>query len=284
MNLGINNGVYRFCGRMLALSAVCAALWCAAPEKADAEMRVTAGVERFSWGEYSSGVKMLDESGPRYVAGFTWLRDGRSGLLPGYNGKLYSGDVTYNGRACTASGQCSPFSTTTGYQGMLNEALLHYRLDSSIQPGDADRHYLDLVAGLGVDFWTRDIKKDGGVAGYKENYTIGFLRAGIAMLPAKSGLEAAAGFKYPLYLNEIVGFKALGADGDPVLHPKADLSYYASIGWRFNNPWSVTLEFDSYRFKESDTVSYTVGGVPASPIVQPESRMEVMTLKAGYSF
>lgn len=289
---GLNNmmelnsaAIYRFCGRALALSAACAAFWCAAPEKAAAEARVTAGVEHFNWGEYSNGTKVLDESGLRYAVGFTWLLDGQSGLLLGYNGKYYLGDVKYGGQSCASSGQCSPFSTNNGYNGMLNEMVLHYRLDSEIKPDETNRHYLDLVTGLGLDYWIRDIKGNGGVASYKETYIIGFLRAGLAMLPVKSGMEVAAGLKYPLYLDETVNFKSAGlADADLVLSPKPELSYYLSLGWRFNDSLSVTFDFDSYRFSQSAPVSYTVGGATAGSKVQPESRMEVITLKAGYSF
>lgn len=285
MKLKNNNGVYRFRGRMLGLLALCAAFWCVTPDNAVAEVRVTAGLERFSWGEYNGG-KLLDESGPRYAVGLNWLMDGRSGWLPGYNGKLYYNDVTYSGRACDTVGNCSPFSTNTGYQGMLNEALLHYRLDPGIKPDETDRHYLDIVAGLGLDYWIRDIKGKGGVTGYKETYTIGFLRAGLEMLPVKNGVWVGAGLKYPFYANEVAGFKSAGlADSDLTLTPQPDISYYGSIGWRFNNPFSVSFDFDSYRFKRSDLVSYTVGGVTASSqMVQPESRMEVYTFKVGYSF
>ncbi len=277
-----NNGVYRFFARTLVLLAACPVFFFASPGKAFAEVRVTAGVERFSWGEYSGGGKLLDESGPRYALGLTWLMEGQSGLLFGYNGRLYYNDITYNGQ--TSGGTF--FSTKTNYQGMLNEGVLHYRVDADIKPDETDRHYLDLVGGLGLDYWIRDIKGDTVVTGYKETYMIGFLRAGLAMLPVKSGLEVAAGLKYPLYLSEKAGFKNAGlADADLVLTPKPDVSYYGSIGWRFNNALSVTFDFDSYRFKESDPVSYTVGGVAASnPMVQPESRMEVYTLKVGYSF
>ncbi len=267
---------------MLGLFAACTAFWCVTPSNADAEVRVAAGVERFSWGEFNGGGKILDESGPRYVLGLNWLMNGQSGLLFGYNGKVYSNDITYNGRTSTGSS----FTTTTNYQGMLNEVLMHYRLDSGIKPDETDRHYLDLVTGLGLDYWIRDIKGNSGVAGYKETYSIGVLRVGVAMLPVKSGMEVAAGFKYPFYTNEKVGFKSAGlADDDLTVSPKPDVSYYGSIGWRFNNPLSVTFDFDSYRFNKSDPVSYTIGGVTAaSPVEQPESRMEVYTIKVGYSF
>lgn len=280
MKVKNNNGVYRFRSRILGLLIACAAFWCATPDNAVAEVRVTAGMERFSWGEFNGG-KLLDENGPRYALGLNWLMNGQSGLLFGYSGKFYYNDVVYNGRTSTGAS----FSTNTGYQGMLHEAVLHYRLDSGIQPDETDRHYLDLVTGLGLDSWTRDIKGNSSVTGYKETYAIGFLRAGLAMLPVKNGMEVAAGFKYPLYLNEKAGFQSAGlADGDLVLSPKPDISYYFSLGWRFNNPLSVTFDFDSYRFKESDYVSYTVGGVAAGSMHQPESRMEVYTLKVGYSF
>ncbi len=282
MKLHNTNGLYRFCARMLVLVVFSSVFWFASPDNAFAELRVTAGVERFSWGEYSGGSKLLDESGPRYALGLTWLMEGQSGLLCGYNGKFYFNDVTYNGRDSNGAA----LSSNTGYQGMLNEGVLHYRVESDIKPDETDRHYLDLVTGLGLDYWVRDIKGSGGISGYKETYMIGFLRAGLVMLPVKNGLEVAAGFKYPLYLNEKAGFQSAGlADADLVLTPKPDLSYYGSIGWRFENAVSVTFDFDSYRFKESDPVSYTVGGVAAAnPMVQPESRMEVYTLKVGYSF
>lgn len=273
-----NNGVYRFFCRTPWLFAACAALWCATPDNAGAEVRVTAGLERFSWSEYNGGGKLLDESGLRNSVGLSWLMNGTSGLLFGYNGRFYTGDVTYAGQTNTGGS----FSSTSGYQGMLNEAVLHYRLDSGIQPDETGRHYLDLVTGLGLDYWVREIKGKGNVSGYKETYSIGFLRAGLAMLPVKNGMEVAAGLKYPLYLNEKVAFP--GADGDVAVSPNSDVSYYGSIGWRFSNPLSVTLDFDSYRFRASDYVPYTAGGVAAGSIHQPESRMEVYTLKVGYSF
>lgn len=277
--------LFHFCGRMLGLLGAWTVFWCATPDNVLAEVRLTTGVERFSWGEYSGGAKLLDESGPRYVLGLRWLGSGQSGLLFGYNGRYYFGDTTYTGQACDASGLCNPFSTATGYQGMLNEALLHYRLDSGIQSDETDRHYFDLVTGLGLDYWVRDIKGKGGVTGYKETYIIGFLRAGVAMVPVKNGMEVAAGLKYPLYLSESAGFKSAGlADDNVALSPKPEISYYGSIGWRFSNPLSVTLDFDSYLFKESDPVSYAIGGVTAGYVHQPESRMEVYTVKVGYSF
>lgn len=266
MKLGNSNAIYRFCGRALALAAACAAFWCAAPGTASAEMRVTAGVERFSWSEYSNGSKVLDESGPRYMAGFTWLPDDQSGWLFGYNGKYYWGDVTYTGLSCTADGTCSPYSAKNGYRGMLNEILLHYRLDSGIKPGEMDRHYLDLVTALGVDIWSRTIKGSGQVTGYNEDYTLGVFRFGLEMIPVGNGLRIATGLKQPVYVLE----KYNGAD----LKPKPDLGYYISFGWRFDSPLSIVLDFDSYHFNQSnDQVPF-----------QPESRMEVLTLRAGYSF
>ncbi len=241
---------------------------------AAAEMTIQFGTEQFGWSEYSSaGAKLLSESGYRSFMGFYYLQDGADGALLAYHGKLYGGDVNYDGQ--TQSG--TQLTTTTRYAGMLNEANLHYRLKNKPE----SNYYWDIVGGVGLDFWTRDLR---GTGGYVEEYLIGYIRAGLDFSAVKYGFQGSAGAKYPVSTWEQANLKAKGmADSDPVLEPGKNITYYASLGYRFDGAWSVSLGYDGYRFSQSPRAPITINGVPYT-VRQPDSREDIYTLTIGYSF
>jgi len=268
-------------GRIFAAVFICASF--AVPAISAAEMTVLAGTESFHWAEFApSGKELLSETGYRPFAGFAYLQDGGAGMLFGYHAKVYSGDVRYDGQ--TQSG--TPVSTTTSYTGMVNEVDLHYRLRN----GPADRYYWDLVGGIGLDFWRRDIKSayssvlGATAAGYVEEYLIGYLRAGVNFNRVEYGFQGEAGVKYPISTWEKANLQAgMGADSDPVLEPGKSISYYASLGYRFDSRWNVIFGYDSYRFSRSSSADMTIKGQKYSA-AQPESREDLYSFSVGYSF
>ena len=56
------------------------------------------------------------------------------------------------------------------------------------------------------------------------------------------------------------------------LKPGKDFSFYATLGYRVNPAWDVYAYYDSYRFKESNTVAVPFPGGTAT-FIQPESRL-----------
>ena len=92
---------------------------------ARAQWVVSAGVEASLWKEDSSpiGVK---ETGPLFVVGLDGMQRKDNGLLLAYRGKIYYGDVNYDGAQLDSPG--TPITGTTTCFGTLDEAQLRYRL------------------------------------------------------------------------------------------------------------------------------------------------------------
>jgi hypothetical protein len=260
-------------------AAMAMALFLAFPAPAGAEIALNLGSEGYSWSEYEGGRKLLEESGNRYFLAFGFLQEGESGALFGYHGKVYAGDVAYDGQ--TQSG--APVTSTTGYGGMVNEVDLHYRLSGAVN------YHFDILTGLGIDFWKRDIKGayvpslDASAAGYSEEYLIGYARLGVAVEHIGHGVQGALGVKLPVYTWEMAHLKgAMGADTDPVLEPGKILSYFAAVGYRFDNPWSLSLSYEGYRFAQSPKVPIAIGGTSYT-VFQPESRQDIFMFSIGYT-
>ena len=91
------------------------------PAVARAELTVFAGVEYFNWQEDTT--PSVKETGPLLVGGLIWIQDKEQGLLFGYRGEIYFGQVNYNG----ADQSGAPVTTNVDYFGLLNEGQLRYR-------------------------------------------------------------------------------------------------------------------------------------------------------------
>ena len=236
---------------------------------------ISTDAEHFRWQE--SGEPSVTETGPRYGLSWGYLAERPAGWQFGYRGQFRRGTVDYNG-AFLFSGQ--PTTARTQYTGLLNEAQALYRL--------APRS-LDLLAGLGLDYWERNI-----LPGQLENYSVVYLRLGLNYDPRENlGFFAGGGVKLPLYVREDAHLGDLGATSNPYLEPKGELSVYAEVGYRFARQWSVVGYYDGYRFGESSAVRVTVTDPaacsPASApcalsFFQPASKVDSYGLRLQYNF
>lgn len=244
------------------------------------------GVEQFRWREIDTDKRqLLEESGQRYsvAVNFDNLRRLNSGVVYSFGGKLYLGSVDYNGETQLTS---IPVQSTTSYFGLQFDALGGYRFERRL-------HGLDLLAGVGVDFWLRSIKDSyvrglGQVRGADEDYYAFNAKLGLGyfheMGNARHYLQA--GLKYPFYVYEY-GYQV--AADNVTLNPKGRVSFFARYQWEFGNAahsrWGASLYYDSYRFSQSNTVIDTANGVPTGYIVwQPESHQDVYGVQLGYYF
>jgi hypothetical protein len=236
---------------------------------ARAELTVYAGVEYFDWKE--STTPSVQETGPRVLAGVILLQDRERGLLFGYRGQIYSGQVEYNGAELFTG---APLTGTTQYFGVLNEGQLRYRF-----PVGSNEH-LDGVLAAGADIWRRQFSSD-----QMEDWAVLYARLGVELGPqaGKAGWIGAVGLKYPVYTYENGYLTNIGFDQNPTLAPGADWSAYASLGYRIGAHWSVVGFYDSYRFQQSPTVQTTSGGT-LYYIYQPKSSMDVFGVTAVYTF
>jgi hypothetical protein len=255
--------------RSRATVAVFAMAILAWPAVARAELTVFAGVEYFNWQEDTT--PSVQETGPLLVGGLIWIQDKEQGLLFGYRGEIYFGQVNYNG----ADQSGAPVTTNVDYFGLLNEGQLRYRFP--LRGGE----HLDAVLAAGADLWRRQFPS----YSQTEDWGVIYARLGVELgpRPAKPGWLAAVGLKYPVYTYENAHLTDIGFDQNPTLTPGKDWSAYASIGYRINAHWSVAGYYDSYRFQQSASVQATSNGIPYS-IYQPKSSMDVLGVQVLYSF
>lgn len=237
-----------------------------------AQWRVGAGVEYFTWVEDTA--PEVREAGPRLTLQVGYLQDRDHGLLLGYAGKLYEGDVDYSG--ATLAPPHTPLSGTTHYTGMMNEAQVRYRLPPK------RGYWLDLTAAMGIDSWRREL-----TSVQREDWRIGFLRLGFETdTPNDRGYIGGLGAKYPFYTWEDPHNSAIGLHPDTTLKPGKDWSLYAQVGYRFQRHWQLIGYVDSFRFHESSFVPLTSTNpaLPSGNYGQPQSTMYTWGLKLEYVF
>jgi hypothetical protein len=246
---------------------------------------MNAGVESFRWEEFNGDQRLLKETGPRLVIGFTLdnLTQGNQANPYAVETRAYLGVVDYDGQ--TQSGV--PLTTDVNYFGVNAEVMGGLRLAGSMR--------MDLLGGLGVDTWTRDLQDgvtaNGSVAqGYQENYFILYGKLGPGFLFQSEARRAYLqfGLKYPLYTYERAYLSNIGFDSDVELAPGKQLSGYAK--WQMNwgretdKPrFGVSIYYDSFRFSASASKTVSAGGAWYS-VHQPESRMDVLGARLDYYF
>jgi hypothetical protein len=236
---------------------------------AQASWFVSGDVEAFKWAE--DGSPSVTEKGPRYGLSWGYRQERDAGWQFAYRGEFRRGTVNYSG-AFLFSGQ--PTNARTRYTGLLNELQGIYRFPHS--------NGFELLGGLGVDYWERNI-----LPNQREDYALVFTRFGFNIDPrTRRTLFGGAGVKLPVYVSENAHLDELGFDQNERLNPKGQVSAYANIGYRFTREWSLMGYYDSYRFGESSGVRATSSSFPGTQFVlfQPASRVDSVGLKLQYEF
>lgn len=239
---------------------------------AQAQLRLGGGIDYFTWAE--DGSPSVNERGPLLALHLGYLQRKDRGLLFGYAGKFYYGDVDYEG--ATLAPPFIPLSGTTRYTGTMQELQLRYRLSPT------RGYWLDVMGAAGMDFWRRELSSV-----QREDWRVGFLRLGAEMdTPGDQGILLGAGVKYPFYTWEDPHFPALGLNPDTKLEPGKDWSVYAQVGYRFRRNWQLVGYVDSFRFRESAQVQLVSSNpdLPSGPYFQPQSTLYTWGVKLEYLF
>ena len=238
---------------------------------AQAEWSVSADMEYFRWRESSDPV--VSERGGRFGFGWEYLRERDAGWQWAYRGEFRRGEVQYDG--ALLFDPSTPVSATTRYTGLVNELQAIYRWPHAYGP--------EVVAGLGYDYWERNILPD-----QREDYSVVFLRLGVNLDSRQNRRWfGGGGLKLPIYVSENAHFDEIGFDQNPKLEPEGRPSFYGQVGYRFAPNWSVIGYYDSYRFAESKAVSVTSSSTfPGSTFlfVQPASSVNTYGVKVRFSF
>lgn len=234
---------------------------------AAAELSLSVGVEYLNWKEDTD--PSVTEKGPLIAGGIVFGQNKPEGLVLSYRGKLYFGNVDYDGAELFTG---TPISSTSYYAGIVNEGQARWR-----NPIKGNYH-TDLVFGLGWDFWTRELSYF-----QEEDYNIVYLRLGgeVAVNEGR-GWAIGAGLKYPIFTREDAHFTDIGFDRNPTLKPGPDLSGYAQIGYWFDDKLGLIGYFESYRFKKSNVEMADHISAPGLMVWQPASTMSIFGLKLEY--
>ena len=232
---------------------------------AQADWSVGGGFENFRWKESTN--PQVKESGLRWVLDLTWAQSREPGFSAGYQGKFYVGNVDYTGAFI---GSNIPVSSETHYRGLSNEVQSIYRM-----PQNA----VDFVLAGGWDHWSRDLS-----AFQTETWNVLYARLGANVNSgARHGPIGSAGIKYPVYVRENAHLTDVGFQQNPRLRPRGDFSFYATAGYRVSPAWEVMAYYDSYRFKQSNTVAVTTATTTAT-VWQPKSKQDVIGMKLQHNF
>lgn len=232
---------------------------------AEADWSVGAGFENFKWKESTSPA--VKESGLRWTLDLTWAQSKDPGLSAVYNGKFYQGNVDYTGALLVSN---FPISGETHYRGIVNEVQSVYRMPTNA---------LDAVLAVGWDHCTRGLS-----ASQEETWDVLYARLGANVnSTARQGPFGSAGIKYPVYVRENTHLTDSGFSQNPRLRPKGDYSFYATFGYRVTPAWDVTAYYDSYRFKQSNTVIVT-DCCSFFGVWQPKSKQDTVGMKIQHNF
>jgi hypothetical protein len=235
---------------------------------AAAEFSVSLGAEYFRWKEATT--PSVTETGPMLALGLSYTQEKDDGLIFGYRGRAYFGDVDYTG-AYLFTG--APATGTTSYAGMSNEGQIRWRA----QIPDRPEYHLDYVMAVGWDTWKRELSSV-----QREDYNVGFVRlGGEVALKKGEGWTLGVGIKYPFYISEDAHMTDLGFDRNPTLKPGRDASIYGNLSYRLNEKVSVTAYYDGFEFKQSQSESVNTPMGPAT-VFQPASTMSVVGVKLEY--
>jgi hypothetical protein len=191
---------------------------------AHAQWRLGIGPEYFDWKEDTTP-RQVTEKGPLLSgwAEYTQRRD--AGLVGAYRGRLYGGQVEYEGSLLLSPNV--PVSGNTRISGMTHEGQLRRRFDVH------GTRSVDLVAGAGIDIWLRELSAR----------QTGALRHRLRAARRRDrgarteGWMAGLGLKYPFYTHENAHLDDIGFDQQPGTQARqARVSPYAHLGYQFADP------------------------------------------------
>jgi hypothetical protein len=187
------------------------------------------------------------------------------------HGKVFAGEVDYDGGLQDVLGGYRPYHAHTSYAGLEGEALFAYPLTGALAP-------LRPFAGLGFLAWQRTLDSHGdfepGDHGYVENWLSLYAAAGLEL---RSGRwQARAALRAPFYHRETIDLSEQGGDSNLELKPGRAPGYALEGGYT-RNRWRFVLSYNADDFKTSDVDS-------SGLFLQPESERRVWSLQVAREF
>jgi hypothetical protein len=236
------------------------------PAARDNQFYVYISTEEYVWKEFlDDGSQALKENGMLFGIGFAFYHEFRNHLTIKPSIEIFGGSTDYDGH--TQSG--IPATTTVGYSG------LKLGVDGGYRFRPSESVFLEPFGGIGIRFWTRDIK-DGTTStgsptsGYKEDWTTVMARLGLRMDVSMFFFEAAV--RYPIYNENTV-------ETDLTLYPGKQPSYFGEAGVKAGK-FKGSVYYETLSFSRSDSV-YAGSGIYA---YQPKSTATMVGIRLGAAF
>jgi len=241
---------------------------------------LNAGVELYRWQEFDdSGTRLLTESGPRlfFLAAINNTDRPRNGFIYEATLKGYTGNVDYDGQ----DNNNIFISSKSMYSGFAIDLNGGVRI--------ADKFDMDVLAGIGINVWRREIKDDQNaqgslVSGITEDYDIQYLTLAIGLPQRYANADGylKVGLKRPYSTREDVdNFNVTLSPGKKV---SGIISYKLIFDANSNNLISsIMFYYDGFRFSKSQDEVTLINNVP-NQVRQPKSSQDVIGVAIGHLF
>lgn len=244
------------------------------------DTELSAGIEMFRWQEFdNSGTRLLTESGPRlfFSANINNNYRTQGGFIYEASVRAYTGNVDYDGQ--DSSGIFTSSETT--YSGFGLEFNGGLRVIDAIN--------FDVLAGVGINAWQREIKDNRNalgspVSGIVEDYDIQYLTLAVGLPHKFKNINSylKAGLKRPFLTNEdVANFNVTLSPGEKI---SGFISYQLTLDESKQNLISsIMFYYDSFRFGESPAKLTVVNSQPVQ-VLQPKSNLDVIGVAIGHVF
>ncbi len=260
-----------------------------------ADWHLSLGTEYYTWHENEdTGREVVEETGPRIFLEI----GGKEGVntddvITSFIMRFYAADVQYDGETTGGSSAPIPVFSDSIYAGWSTQLGVAVLLTDGIHT-ETDQSDWYFSTSLGYEEWLRDIQdaQISGItiSGYPEVYKVPYMKFGF-LRNSISSSEIRFGIKYPLVVDEIVGWSSDGYI-NPQLNPEPQPSLYASIIFQLGKHLGVHLFYDSYRFDPSpkkplyysDGTAVTNSFGYQSYVSQPQSHQDSVGVLISFHF
>ena len=241
------------------------------------------GEEAFVWEEFDdSGDRLLIESGPRaFFSGLINNAGGRSSsnLILEAALKGYAGKVNYDGQDSNGIS----VDSKTRYMGYSLDLTGGYRITGNL--------IVDMLAGVGINAWSREISDSQNalgnpVNGIIEDYTVQYysIAAGFPLrFPSHEGY-LKIGLRKPFSTRERVD--RFNVTLEPVGKTSGMISYKFDFDAYKNSTSplsSILIYYEGFRFDASPSKVSDLNGTPVI-VKQPQSDMYMLGVAIGHTF
>ncbi len=240
-------------------------------------LTLASGLEDWKWTEFNEdGSTLLKETGgpiKTLAAAYTFSTH-QDRVFHTVTLKAAMGEIAYEG--AYIGGEA--VSSTTKYNGLR----FGYDVAAPLTDGPVA---LEWTAGLSYEKRDRRIWNPARKSYQAEDYQSGIGRLGVQIArPVHAGLYGGVGATVTLFTNMDPHATDIGFKSSPLLRPKADVGYFAKVGYAVSRNMAIELSHEMTRFKMSPKANIETTSGATGQIWQPASQLGRTSVQAIYKF